>query len=163
MTVLALDARSAEQARIALRRTVDRLLDEMAPAPGPAREAIRYELAWEMQRIAERIIDDLALLIPPTSDATTPPDFWPDVSARLVASPKSNGANGNGHHAEVEAIDFEVEAWAAGTPTHGRPLTPGVCGRCHRDIRGVAAAVDAELGEICIACRDRLVEEFERK
>lgn len=162
MTVLALDARSAEQARIALCRTIDRLVEEMAPAPGPTREAIRYEIAWEMQRIAERIIDDLALMVPPTSDATTPPAFWTDVSARLVSSPNSNGTNGNGHAAAEAATDFEVEAWAVGTPTRGRPLVEGVCGRCHGAIRGIAAAIDDELGEICVACRDRLVEEFER-
>jgi hypothetical protein len=161
MTVLALDARSADQVRITLRRTIDRLVEEMAPAPGPTREAIRYELAWEMQRIAERTIDELALLVPPTSDAATPPDFWPMVSARLVASVK--GTNGNGHYAEAEAVDFEVEAWAAGTPTRGRPLIAGVCGRCHGEIRGLAAAIDDALGEICVACRDRLIEEFERK
>ena len=118
MTVLSLTALETAAAQADFTRTIgrafDRLVERLAPEPGPAREAVRYELGWALLRHGARVVDRLATLTPPASDGSTPPGFWEDLSRELAADQRRAG---------VMPGDFDDEDTLPGF-AHGTPTTP---------------------------------------
>lgn len=149
MTVLALTHREAVAAKEGLRRTLDTLVQRMAPAPGPLREAIRYEMAWEMRRLADQVIDTLALAVPPQSDKGTKQGHWESISEALSAARIPSDFDD----------DETLPGMARGTPTEAPPPIDPLCERCRRTIPPGAQVVIVDGGQLCVPCRD---EEWER-